>query len=104
MINIDITQSHGHTLEIIIKGHGLSGWGNDLVCAGVSSCYVGAMNALKDIEGFDIQIREGDSFVKAKKIPSEHDEIVLETLIIQLMTIANGYPKECSIRVIQKEG
>ena len=80
------------------------GYGKDIVCAGVSSCFVGALNALKGAENFRFQVEEGDSYVKAIHLPDDHDRIVLETLVIQLRTIQESYPDTVKVVVSRKEG
>lgn len=93
----------GKIVSLVIKGHGLAGWGKDLVCAGVSSCFTGAMNALTDND-HKIKLLAGDSSIYVSPNCSKHDEIVLETLIIQLETIKESYPNEISLKVSGKEG
>jgi uncharacterized protein YsxB (DUF464 family) len=83
-----------------IQGHGNSGKGYDLVCAGVSSCFVGAMNALHRPQDFRIVVKSGDSIAEAKKEPTSHDLTVLETLVIQLATIEKSYPEDVEIRSV----
>lgn len=104
MIEAVAVYLRGHFKSLIIKGHGSLGYGKDIYCAGVSSCLVGALNNLEGSESFSIDIRSGDSKVERIKDMSDHDEIVLETLITQLVTIANSYPDEVKVTVSGKEG
>jgi uncharacterized protein YsxB (DUF464 family) len=104
MIRVEITYQGDDFLSLTIHGHGSQGYGKDLVCAGVSTCFVGAMNALEQGENFDFQVSSGDSLCRAKTKPNRHDDIVLETLIVQLKTIEHRYPNDCSVRVLRKEG
>lgn len=86
-----------HSLEI--KGHANSAeQGEDLICAGVSSVVTGALNNLENPKGFDIMLDEGYSLVEAKEEISNHDEIVLETIIVSLKTIEESYPKFIKIK------
>lgn len=80
------------------------GFGKDIVCAGVSSCFVGALNALKNEGCFRFKVKEGDSSVTAVAEPDEHDKIVLETLMVQLVTISQSYPDTVKVEVSRKEG
>ncbi len=80
------------------------GFGKDIVCAGVSSCFVGALNALRDEKCFRFKVKEGDSSVVALSELSEHDKIVLETLMVQLVTISQAYPDTVKVEVSRKEG
>lgn len=90
-------------LKITVTGHGPSSAGYDLVCAGVSSCVTGALNNLKEIDNFHIILDSGNFLCAAKKEPSYHDQVVLETLVTQLMTISKEYPHDVSV-VSKKEG
>lgn len=78
--------------SITIIGHG-----DNLVCAGVSTCFTGSINALQDIKNFDFQVKEGDSFIKAINKVNEHDKVVLETLFVQLITVSSKFPKDVKI-------
>lgn len=90
-VTINYVQEIVHDLEV--KGHAKSAeYGKDLVCAGVSSIITGALNAL-DAKDFNIMIQEGLVRVNAKKEVSQHDAIVLETLIVQLRTMEESYPQ-----------
>lgn len=86
--------SDGEFLELEISGHGIAddGYGHDIYCAGVSSCVIGALNALDHAEHYQIHIESGYLTIKRLVKNEMHDEIVLETLIIQLSTIAKSYP------------
>lgn len=78
--------------NLIIKGHA-----DPLICAGVSSCFVGAINAIDEIEKFKYQANEGDSYIEVISSINLHDKVVLETLYIQLYTIASKYKNEIKI-------
>ena len=104
MIVVSVKEEGSSIVSLSIKGHGKMGYGKDIVCAGVSSCFVGALNALRDIEKFSVRIKEGDSYVKALAFPDEHDRTVLETLVIQLRTIQSSYPDTVEVVVSRKEG
>lgn len=93
MIDIKIEYLKGKFSSLYIKGHS----DDNLVCAGVSSILVGGLNNL-ETKNYDISIAEGDSYCKSKKEISLHDETVLETIIIQLETIAQSYKKEVKLK------
>ncbi len=94
----------GSISSISIKGHGNMEWGKDIVCAAVSSCFIGALNALKNEKSFEFKVEEGDGHVIAISELDMHDKIVLETLVIQLNTIADSFPDIVKIKVSRKEG
>jgi uncharacterized protein YsxB (DUF464 family) len=104
MISVSVVYQQSLFESLTIKGHGSQGQGYDLVCAGVSSCFVGAMNALAKPEALTITVKAGDSSVIRNKKLCHHDEIVLETLIRQLQTIAKSYKDDCRVKVSMKEG
>jgi uncharacterized protein YsxB (DUF464 family) len=88
--------------SLSISGHaGTNVAGKDLVCAAVSAISFGALNALEDIdEDFDYEIDREEASIKLspKGAISDHDETVLETLIIQLKTIEASYPEAITIK------
>lgn len=93
MIDVKVCfNSDEEITRLSIKNHA-----SNLICAGVSCCFVGSINAIEEIEKFSYQAIEGDSFVIANEKLNEHDKVVLETLYIQLVTIADKYPKEIKI-------
>lgn len=100
MIKVEIEYRGKGFHSLLIKGHANTGdYGKDLVCAAVSACATGAMNALEDPEeGFDIEIESGRLHCLAKGAVSEHDEAVIETLLIQLKTIEVSYPTAIEIK------
>ncbi len=101
MVKATITYRGKGFESLEVKGHADSGeYGKDLVCAAVSAIVVGALNALEGEEDiYDICIEEGHvkCFAKTNGI-SDHDETVIETLIIQLKTIEVSYPKNLEIK------
>ncbi len=98
-VKIEYKGNDLHSLEI--KGHANSApYGEDVVCGAVSLATFGALNALEDIdEEFDYSVDQssGSVSLKAKKKISEHDQIVLEVLILQLKTVEASYPKNIAI-------
>ena len=78
--------------SIEVKGHaGKDVKGKDLVCAAVSSIITGGANALMDKE-YSFQLNEGDAYIKALEIPSDHDAVVLKTIEVQLKTVEEFDP------------
>lgn len=104
MIVVSVCEDKGSYTSVSIKGHGDMGYGKDIVCAGVSSCFIGALNALKDANSFEIIAEEGDGLVRSVLPISEHDKVVLETLVVQLLTISQSYPDTVKVVVSRKEG
>ena len=105
MILVDVTfNSDEEIKKIEISGHAnMADEGKDLVCAGCSTCFIGALNAIHDIDNFKVKVVKGLGFVEAKKNISNHDKIVLEVLLVQLKSIEYGYSQYLKINYI-KEG
>lgn len=104
MILIEINYVFGKINRITISGHGGLEYGKDIICAGVSACSIGALNALDNAENYQLKIKEGYIDLKCIKSSTMHDEIVLETLIVQLDTIEKKFKDRVKIRVSGKEG
>lgn len=99
MIVVSVRYCSKELRAIAVKGHA-----DPQVCAGVSSCFVGACNALVDEENIHVHIEGGNSSIQADKKLNDHDAIVIETLLVQLRTIEEKYPKEIVVRVSGKKG
>ena len=87
-----------HQFVFQSKGHAnYDEFGKDIICSAVSSIIIGALNAIKDVDSFEIKILEGEVDIKNKKEISNHDLIVLETMIVQLYTVEAKSKKYLSI-------
>lgn len=98
MINVHVTRKHNQIALLSVKGHANSGeYGKDLVCAGVSAVVIGGLNSLTHTKQYDIDVKDGYVKVDTKLLQEEHDQIVLETIIISLQTIEQNYRKYIKI-------
>ena len=94
MIRIEVNKSGTSIRSISLKGHAsYAKEGEDLVCAGVSSVFSGALNALQEKDSFNFVYEKGDGLIEAKEETNSHEQIVLEVLVSQLSYIASYYPK-----------
>ena len=83
------------------KGHAnYDEQGKDIVCSAVSAIIVGGFNALLDEEALDLTVEKGYAKCVVKDEISEHDQNVLDTILIQLMTIERSYPK--FVKILEK--
>ena len=102
MIKITVRyQSTGEFLSLESLGHANSApHGEDLVCAAVSGILLGGINALKD-ECYNLKVDEKKGNIELCNIGkmSQHDIIVIETIISQLQAIERDNPKFISISV-----
>ena len=89
MIKVEIEFKGKSIASLKVKGHANSGpYGTDMVCAATTIMLTGAANALEnDAENFDVELEEGYASFVPKGPISEHDNTVLETLILQLKTL-----------------
>ena len=86
-IVIKTDESSKTITSIEVKGHANSDeYGKDLVCAAVSAIITGGANALEE-DIYDIELKEGNSYIKAKQIPGVNDAVVLRTIETQLKTV-----------------
>ena len=99
MIKVLIKYEGNKFDSLVVKGHANSGpYGHDLVCAGVSAVVTGCLNNLENPKNFSIILEEGDVKVTVKNDISEHDEIVIQTLVCGLKTIAESYSNFIQIK------
>ncbi len=96
-VTCEIVKSQIASLEI--KGHAQSAEpGKDLVCSAVSAVTFGGLNALRNSDkNLTIQVQEGYVLITRNGDVKNDDEIVLKTILTQLETIANDYPKYVKI-------
>ncbi len=71
-------------------------YGKDLVCAAVSAILTGGFNAFQEDEVESILLEEGKAMVRIKNVTRA--KIILETILTQLETIENAYPKNLKIK------
>ena len=101
MIKVTVIKAEQKIQSIVVKGHSNSApKGEDLICAGVSSIVIGGANAIAHPECFTFKTDEGYFEIVELKTANEHDYNVLETMLIQLKTIEETYPK--FIQVVEK--
>ena len=99
MIKVTIVYKGKGVESLLIKGHANTGeYGKDLVCAGVSAVAVGALNALEEVDSYTIEVEDGRIYGEFGEHLSEHDAIVLETMILQLKTIEASYKEGIEIK------
>lgn len=92
MININVKFIAEEFDSLHIVGHS----DDKLVCAGVSSIFVGGLNNL-EVKKYEISINEGNSYLKVKEKISTHDKDVIETILIQLETISQSHKKDVKL-------
>jgi len=99
MINITIKSVKGKVNSIIVEGHSNSApYGEDLVCAAVSAVVTGAFNSIESPKNYKLELKEGYAFLEAVKSISEHDSVVIETMITSLKTIEESNSRFIKIK------
>ncbi len=82
-------------MQLQVSGHaGSNEPGQDLVCAGVSAIVTGALNAIAEIlpQACELICRVGYAEISVKE-NSEELQTVLKTVMYQLLTVKQEYPK-----------
>jgi uncharacterized protein YsxB (DUF464 family) len=96
MIKVDLIYNADLICGFTMVGHANSAeYGNDLVCAAVSAIVTGGFNAFNDDDVSEIALDEGYAKVVVK---SENGYSILKTIIVQLKTIEEAYPKNIKIK------
>lgn len=105
MINVEYIENKANIAHIKISGHAnYDDYGKDIVCSAVSAISIGALNALRNIENYAITQKEGLIIIESKNESSYEDNIILQTMLIQLKTIEQSYPKFIQIvRLIKRK-
>jgi uncharacterized protein YsxB (DUF464 family) len=95
MIKVTLTNDKsGSFVSLIAKGHANTApYGADLVCSAISSIILGGFNALEDEANFEAKVDTGYASLSSKKKASEHDEIVLSTIVTQIESLATSHPE-----------
>jgi len=94
MIRVLIKQNSQNISRIELSGHAdYAEEGKDIVCAGVSACFLGALKAIKESQSVKYSYEKGQGYVEATKDINPYDSIVLDVLYRQLELIAKSYPK-----------
>ena len=101
MLKVQIAYKNNKFSSLTMKGHADSAeHGHDLVCAGASAVVIGGLNNIKDIKQFKVHIAEGDVKVEAIGEISQHDEVVLETIVSGLKTLQEDNKQFIKIEIL----
>ena len=94
-------KSTGEFSSLVSQGHADSApYGQDLVCAAVSGVLLGGVNALQG-KNYSLKNNENKGILELRNIGkmSEHDIIVIETIVSQLQAIERDNPKFIKISI-----
>lgn len=101
MVKISVDQDKNSKIKRIrITGHANAApHGEDLVCAGVSSISIGALNAIDLLEKNSCLYEMKHGYIEIRVVTdSDQLQLLLSMLIIQLTTMENSYKKYIRIR------
>lgn len=101
MIYVEVYTKESNILKIEISGHAYSGEpGYDLVCAGVSSIAVGALNGFEELEcNCNLEMTE-DPFIKIEcRDLTETNQLLMNFLFLQLKTVEESHHEHIKINV-----
>lgn len=99
MIKVLIKSNDNNIYEIVIKGHAnYNDYGNDIVCAAVSTMTISTVNAINSLDE-SIDYDENSGLLKIKVLSvTQVNQKLLNNLIIQLEELKSNYPKNIEIR------
>lgn len=96
MIRAKVFRSSDRLCGLEVKGHAnYDHYGQDVVCASVSSIITGGFNAFDDKEIKEISLKEG--LAKIKIVESDSAVLKLQVIITQLETLKQVYPQNITI-------
>ena len=94
MINVNLIKREDSLIGIEVSGHAqFAEHGKDLICAAVSAIVTGGFNAFDEKDISSVELKEGYAILILK----EGNSPVLNTIVIQLKTIEQAYPKYIKI-------
>lgn len=104
MITIAIKRRSQTVREVSISGHAnYDDYGKDIVCAAVSSVSINIINATEIIVGVPLETEQGEGLIVCR-VPdlgesrtAEKVQLLMETLVFSLKSIAKEYPSFVSI-------
>lgn len=101
MINVDVYQNNQEIQKLEISGHAYSGEpGFDLICAGVSSIAVGALNGLHELtKDCDLELTDEPRITITCERENSDNQLLLKFVLIQLETIEEEYAEYIKINV-----
>lgn len=96
MIKVNLIKTNDIVTGLQVTGHAKSAeYGKDLICAAVSAILTGGFNAFNENDINECSLKKGYASVN---VISQRGLVILETIIVQLKTIENQYPKNIKIK------
>lgn len=102
MISARFFQKNGRLTGVTVSGHaGFADYGQDIVCASVTSAVQLTANAITDVlcVPCDVQVQENSISISAGRDAGEETVHFLQALRLHLSVLAEDYPNTISISV-----
>ncbi len=84
-----------------VKGHAGAGtYGNDLVCAAISFLATTCVNALEEVAGVKVEVKQKDAYMKAEVKPENtnpESQVILATFLRGARDLLEAYPQHVSL-------
>ena len=81
MIRAEAVYKGSKFYSLVINGHGGLEEGKDIYCAGVSSCLIGALNALEHAENYSLRIESGHAKISLLQTSTSMPVSLVKALI-----------------------
>lgn len=104
MIKIKIARNEEKIILISMQGHAeYDQYGKDIVCSATSTIIIGGINAIAKL-GFisfiSYNVDAGNVEVKINNTDINELQVILETLVVQFMSIEESYPKYMQVQEV----
>lgn len=104
MITAHFTGSGGRLNAFSVSGHsGLFDYGQDIVCAAVSSAVMMAANTITEVMKLPARADVSNNTVSLSECREQRGCEVIEGLRLQLTSIAEDYPKAVKVIITMEE-
>lgn len=103
MVKVTYFYQNTNITAVKITGHAnFAEVGSDIVCAGISAIVIGTLNALHELENNQVQVIDNTIGLINLKVTNftNNSQIILKTMLWQLKTIKNQYPKYINIKEV----
>lgn len=98
MVDVQVKTSKEKIVFLSAKGHAdYAPHGRDIVCSAISAVLAGGFNALDGKH--ELVVEAGNTSYKQGEKLSRHDQCVLDTILIQLLSIQETYPENIKVTI-----
>lgn len=103
MVSVEFKSVNDKLMSLTMSGHAESAdYGEDLVCAGISSIVFGALNGFDQLANQKFNITVEDNYVN---VSATDDACIVNKLLnfvlIQLQTVEHQYPNNINIKIME---